>query len=358
MQVKRVGIAVGDCAVPKLLRTCCGRPQVTSAKRQAVGGGPAGPPRASAPASSHGRDCTAVYARETADVAARTHHPPIRPKETRHENHRVPSQSVIALMIGRRRFLGIAAGGVVAAACSTRVSADTYLFFDDFAGPAGTPPDPTKWAFESGPQSNYISGAMGNYTDSTTNCFQDGNSNLVIRVTQSGSTYDSCRITTRPLWYGPIGTTWEARIRIDPKPGTWPAWWAVGTNPPEWPQCGEVDMLEYFGNGIWTPALASTVITHDEQDGKYSRQQQGIPVLDSNWHVYRMGWTTAGFDFYQDGTHYFTCAAASMPNWPFNNSDPMYMILNNTVGGPGGGDPSGTTFPVDMLIDYIRVLAS
>ena len=34
---------------------------------------------------------------------------------------------------------------------------------------------------------------------------------------------------------------------------------------------------------------------------------------------------------------------------------PVYVLLSLAIGGPAGGDPSGTTFPARFEIDYVRV---
>jgi beta-glucanase (GH16 family) len=35
--------------------------------------------------------------------------------------------------------------------------------------------------------------------------------------------------------------------------------------------------------------------------------------------------------------------------------NPFYMLVNLAIGGQNGGDPSGTTFPITYLVDYVRV---
>jgi len=45
-----------------------------------------------------------------------------------------------------------------------------------------------------------------------------------------------------------------------------------------------------------------------------------------------------------------------LPDWPFNAPGyTLFPILNLAVAGSGGGDPSGGTYPADMLVDYVRV---
>ena len=125
-----------------------------------------------------------------------------------------------------------------------------FAFEDDFTGPAGAAPDPSKWTYDLG------GGGWGNnelevYTNSRTNSFLDGDGHLVIRATKSGRTFHSARLKTIGKFAKYRGT-FEARIKLDIQRGLWPAWWAIGANFPEvgWPACGEVDMLENYGGSI------------------------------------------------------------------------------------------------------------
>ncbi len=77
------------------------------------------------------------------------------------------------------------------------------------------------------------------------NVFLDGNSNLVLQASQENGQYFSGKL--RGNWRGTIGTTWEARIKLDCLfPGLWPSFWTVNEDPqPD----GEVDVFEWYGNG-------------------------------------------------------------------------------------------------------------
>ena len=87
-----------------------------------------------------------------------------------------------------------------------------------------------------------------------------------------------------------------------------------------------------------------------------------ITAVDNGWHTWRCQWRYAGIRFWQDyadgAQPYFNVAANSLPDWPFN--DPGYTVFpvfNLAVAGSGGGDPGPGTYPAQMLIDWMRVLA-
>ena len=94
-----------------------------------------------------------------------------------------------------------------------------YLFQDEFDGPAGSAPDPAKWevarARETMEDPTFweFPENVGQYRDDRRNVFVDGKSNLVFRAAKDGNTYYSGKLfgTGR----GGIGTTWEARIKLN-----------------------------------------------------------------------------------------------------------------------------------------------
>ena len=147
---------------------------------------------------------------------------------------------------------------------------------------------------------------LGLFRDDRRNVSLDGNGNLVLRATREGDTYFSGRVETR-MKIG-IGHTWEARIKLNCLvPGCWPAYWLVNREPtpdgrgplPD----GEVDILEWYGNGKWAPGTA----VHARSDGRTWKENRW-PV-DGDWHTYRVRWDDAGFRFWRDnvdGAPYFT----------------------------------------------------
>ena len=46
----------------------------------------------------------------------------------------------------------------------------------------------------------------------------------------------------------------------------------------------------------------------------------------------------------------------ALPDWQFNTPGyTLFPIVNLAVAGSGGGDPSGGTYPAEMLVDWVRV---
>jgi len=107
-----------------------------------------------------------------------------------------------------------------------------FLFQEEFNGPAGAPPDPAWWFIV--PERETIRNPvewdkpfnMGRYVTDQEHVFQDGNGNLVIRATRGPGEniqekYASGKIVG--LWRGGIGTTWEARVKLNClTDGCWP----------------------------------------------------------------------------------------------------------------------------------------
>jgi beta-glucanase (GH16 family) len=268
-------------------------------------------------------------------------------------------------MISRREFISLtcgatAVGSYAAASQLSTIKKRSYAFVDDFDGPAGSGPNPAMWAYDIG------GGGWGNreletYTSSRENSFLDGNGNLVIRATRHKlespngryTAYRSARLKTLGNFAKYHGN-FEARIKLDPQPGLWPAWWAVGADIGRvgWPACGEVDMLENFGNRL----VKTSVHTPDGRNIGVLSRTASVPVNDG-WHTWRMSWGASGggFTFFRDGDSYLTVEPSELPYWCFSSGIPMFMLLNLAVGGTAGTPPEWVRFPVDMLVDYVRV---
>src|SRR5260370_27751270 len=119
------------------------------------------------------------------------------------------------------------------------------IWSDEFAGPAGSAPDPAIWTYDLG-ATGWGNNEKENYTNSTDNAYLDGDGHLVIQAmaTPNGG-YTSARLKTQGLYsltYGRI----EMRARIPFGQGIWPAFWMLGNDIGSigWAPCGGNGLIE------------------------------------------------------------------------------------------------------------------
>jgi beta-glucanase (GH16 family) len=244
------------------------------------------------------------------------------------------------------------------------------VWADEFNDAAGTPPDPANWGYEIGDGTvNGIPG-WGNselqyYTDSTDNAATDGAGNLVLTAQEhTGSLecwYGPCEYTSARLIslhraefaYGRI----EARVKTPEGAGLWPAFWSLGTDIGEvgWPQTGEIDIMEFVGREPFEVfgTIHGPGYNGGSAFGNIQTLEEPVP---ENFHTFTIEWGPDEIHWYVDGINYHNAVPADVaPNeWVFNH--PFFLIMNVAVGGSFGG-PVGedTTFPQEMIVDYVRV---
>ena len=264
------------------------------------------------------------------------------------------------------------AAGLVLAALETGTgishAAWQLVWSDEFAQADGTSPDSTKWGFDIGNGS----GGWGNneleYYTSRTNNARIVGGQLVIEAKQEsfgGKNYTSARMLTKGKWSWTYGRM-EARIKIPRGQGIWPAFWMLGTNINSvgWPTCGETDIMENIGKTTEQGKVYGTI--HGPQSGGDYNGGAGVggsytlpggAAFADDFHVFAVEWTTNQIKWSVDSNQYFTATPASLPGggtWVF--TQPQFLILNVAVGGNWPGIPDGTTtFPQQMLVDYVRV---
>lgn len=216
--------------------------------------------------------------------------------------------------------------------------------------------DEKVWNFELGDGCPNICGWGNNekqiYTDEN-HSIQDGN--LKITVKKDVNKYTSTRITTaqkKEFTYGRI----EVRAKIPTGKGIWPAFWMLGSNISKvgWPQCGEIDILEYVGR---EPNIVFTSLhTQDSHGNTINTKKTQIQEIENGFHLYAIDWTKEKIEFFVDNqsVYVFEPKEKNDNTWPYNQ--PFYFIINVAVGGNfGGHDIDDTIFPQEFIIDYIKV---
>jgi beta-glucanase (GH16 family) len=134
----------------------------------------------------------------------------------------------------------------------------------------------------------------------------------------------------------------RAKLPTGAGPGTWPAFWMLAKG---WPP--EMDILEYWGsdNRIHQGTVTRAPDGKQRWDSYHRRQ-----VSLSGWHTYGLEWGP-GYQLYNvDGKITHRIYGGHLPDAPH------YLLLNSGV--ESARPPrSGTTFPNDFVVDWVRVYA-
>ena len=170
--------------------------------------------------------------------------------------------------------------------------------------------------------------------------------------------YTSASLTSRRLREFKYGK-FELRARIDTRLGSWPAFWTLGTNISVvgWPACGEIDIMEYYTGTV----LANLGWQFDHKIKWQSVKQPVAEPRQRSWagkfHVWTMEWDPHKLDLRLDGKlmNHLDLATADRADKGNPFREPLYLILNQAIGGQCGGDPAQTRFPIRFEVDWVRV---
>lgn len=259
------------------------------------------------------------------------------------------------------------------------VMSGALVWSDEFSNETGkdTAPDAGIWTYDTG-ASGYGNSELEDYcasASSATPCSKelpnayvgtDGFLHLVARRPGPG-VYTSARMKTQGLFsfrYGRI----EFRAKLPESQGLWPAGWLLGNTVSThgWPASGEQDVLERVGaakmpdwnqGSIHGPGFTGTPIG--------TAYNFPANVTASTWHTYGMIWKPGSIAYYVDDPQrpYVTFWPSSLngmagATWPFDGPA-NFILLNLAVGGQWPGNPdASTSFPAEMLIDYVRIYSN
>jgi beta-glucanase (GH16 family) len=208
-------------------------------------------------------------------------------------------------------------------------------------------------------------GEVQHYTNRETNANVSGGTLKITAkketFTDQGVTkqYTSARLNSKfAFQYGKV----EVRAKLPSGGGTWPAIWMLGKNIIEqggfwsstngtvsWPACGEVDIMEHWGNN--QNYVQSAIHTPSSYGGTVNLGGRTIATVSGEFHIYTLEWTAQKMVFSVDGVVHYTYnpAIKDASTWPFDA--PQYLLFN--VAMQPSIDPNFTQS--SMEIDYVRV---
>jgi len=174
-------------------------------------------------------------------------------------------------------------------------------------------------------------------------------------VSNSYGTYDytSGKITTKDKKLKQFGRI-DVRAKLPKAAGVWPAIWMLGNDIDEatWPDCGEIDIMENFGND-WTTSHSTIHGPGYSGGGGISASYSG-PDFTADFHDFQVTWYQDVIKFWVDGNLVNTITASDVGSntWAFN--DDFYLILNVAIGGTLGSTPDPADYPARMEVEHVR----
>jgi len=216
------------------------------------------------------------------------------------------------------------------------------------------------------PGGSWYNGEIQHYTDRIENSFvEDG----ILKVnaikesfTDQGVTkqYTSARLNSKfAFTYGRV----EIRAKLPTGVGTWPALWMLGKNINEdgaywdnegfdtsyWPACGEMDIMEHWGNN--QNYVSSATHTPSSSGATINHGGQVIPTASDEFHIYALEWTAEKLVFSVDGAQHFTYNPEIKDDatWPFDAD--QYLLFNVAI----LPEIAANFTESAMEVDYVRV---
>ncbi len=220
-------------------------------------------------------------------------------------------------------------------------------------------PDSNKWTAEVGGH-GWGNNELQFYTSGRMENARVENGMLTIEARKENwenRNYTSARLITKGKgdWqYGKI----EVKAKLPKGKGTWPAiWMLASTTPLQWPDDGEIDIMEHVGFNQGTVHASVHTKKFNHVIGTQKTATVKADDCSENFHVYSVEWDKDSVKAAIDGKFYFSFAneKSGYDAWPFDNK--MHLLLNIAVGGNWGGQQGvdETIWPQKMEIDYVRV---
>ncbi len=240
------------------------------------------------------------------------------------------------------------------------------VWHDEFDDKSSTLPNENNWYYETAEPGwvnnelqTYIAGKKGNIQTA-----EVSRGTLKIRAIKDGDRVYSARLNSRG-GNGRNGKGWkygyfEASLKLPKGKGTWPAFWMMPVASSNWPDCGEIDIMEEVG---CVPNEVSSSIHCKAYYHAINTQKTAKKTLagaQDEFHTYALEWDETEIKTYVDGVLLFRYkpedyGQRNAQTWPFDKE--FEVKLNLAWGGDWGGmmGIDESCLPATYEIDYVRV---
>jgi beta-glucanase (GH16 family) len=146
----------------------------------------------------------------------------------------------------------------------------------------------------------------------------------------------------------------EISAKLGCAKGAWPAFWLLPFDGEQWPNGGELDIMEHLN---YDEEVYQTV--HSHYTHRLGQKEPGINAVTA---IRPNEYNTYGVELYADSVvfsvndrrtfSYPRIQTTLEGQFPFDR--PYYLLLDMQLGGEWVGDVDVTELPVEMYIDWVR----
>ena len=179
-----------------------------------------------------------------------------------------------------------------------------------------------------------------------------------------GKLYTSGRINSRYKFDTRFGRV-VFRAKMPGGRGTWAAIWMLPlfNRYGQWPNSGEIDILEYVGYDPGTIYTATHTKKFNHTKNNNPSFKRDVAGIEDDFHEYEMIWMPGEILILVDGYQYgqfryipqFNQDVPHHEVFPFHED--FFFIINLAIGGNWGGIQGidTTIFPTQLKVDYLRL---
>ena len=240
------------------------------------------------------------------------------------------------------------------------------VWHDEFDDKSKDMPNTDYWYYETA-EPGWVNNELQTYIPGKKGDIQTAevsHGTLKIRAIKDGDRIYSARLNTRGEG-GNVGKGWkygyfEASLKLPVGKGTWPAFWMMPVASSNWPDCGEIDIMEEVG---CVPNEVSSSIHCKAYYHAINTQKTAKKTLEGaqeEFHTYALEWDETEIKTYVDGVLLFRYkpedhGKRNEQTWPFDKE--FELKLNLAWGGDWGGmmGVDESCLPATYEIDYVRV---